>query len=215
MKSIAKALLEIEAVTLRPNDPFIWSSGMLSPIYCDNRLTLSYPVVRRSIADGLVELIEKHYRGVEVVAGTSTAGIPHAAWVSEKLDLPMVYVRNSAKGHGKGNVIEGNIAKGQKVVVIEDLISTGGSAIDAALQLQKAGATVLGVAAIFTYGMKKGTDSFSQNEIEYHTLTNFNELLTCATETGMIEKREVQALLNWRDHPTSDEWLEQLKNLSV
>ncbi|WP_377889299.1 orotate phosphoribosyltransferase [Alkalihalobacillus sp. R86527] len=215
MKSIASALLDIQAVTLKPNDPFTWSSGLLSPIYCDNRLTLSYPAVRREIAEGLASKIQTHYPNVDVVAGTATAGIPHAAWVSEKLDLPMIYVRSSAKGHGKGNVIEGKIIEGQKVVVIEDLISTGGSAIDAALQLRSAGAEVLGVVAIFTYGLEKGTENFSEHSIESHTLTNFDELLTCATETGMIKEREVQSLLNWRANPSSEEWVKQLKNLSV
>ncbi|MCA0988011.1 orotate phosphoribosyltransferase [Guptibacillus algicola] len=215
MKSIAKALLDIQAVTLRPNDPFTWSSGLLSPIYCDNRLTLSYPSVRREIAKGLSSLILSQYPKADVVAGTATAGIPHAAWVSDKLDLPMVYVRSSAKGHGKGNVIEGKIIKGQKVVVIEDLISTGGSAIDAALQLRKAGAEVLGVIAIFTYGMEKGSENFHEHNIEWHTLTNFDELLTSATETGMIKEREVQSLLNWRADPSSEEWVKQLNNLSV
>ncbi|MDP4551169.1 orotate phosphoribosyltransferase [Alkalihalobacillus macyae] len=215
MKSIAKALLDIEAVSLQPRQPFTWSSGLLSPIYCDNRLTLSYPRVRKEIAEGLVAIIRNHYSEAEVIAGTATAGIPHAAWVSDHLDLPMVYVRGSAKGHGKGNVIEGKVSKGQKVVVIEDLISTGGSAIDAVKQLQSAGAEVLGVAAIFTYGMEKGREQFATEQIAWQTLTNFDELLTSAVETGMIEQREVQSLLNWRDNPASTEWLEQLKNLSV
>ncbi|WP_226658342.1 orotate phosphoribosyltransferase [Pseudalkalibacillus hwajinpoensis] len=215
MKSIAKALLEIEAVSLQPNNPFTWSSGLLSPIYCDNRLTLSFPKIRKEIARGLVAMVKEKYADVEVIAGTATAGIPHAAWVSDLLDLPMVYVRGSAKGHGKGNVIEGKVEKGQKVVVIEDLVSTGGSAIDAVKQLEAAGANVLGVAAIFTYGMKKGTEQFASAEIAWDTLTNFDELLTCAVETGMIEEREVQSLLHWRDNPSSTEWLEQLKDLSV
>lgn len=215
MKSIAKALLDIEAISLQPRQPFTWSSGLLSPIYCDNRLTLSYPRVRKEIAEGLVALIRNHYPEAEVIAGTATAGIPHAAWVSDHLDLPMVYVRGSAKGHGKGNVIEGKVSKGQKVVVIEDLISTGGSAIDAVKQLQSVGAEVLGVAAIFTYGMEKGREQFATEQIAWQTLTNFDELLTSAVETGMIEQREVQSLLNWRDNPASTEWLEQLKNLSV
>ncbi|MDQ0482829.1 orotate phosphoribosyltransferase [Guptibacillus hwajinpoensis] len=215
MKSIAKALLDIEAVSLQPRKPYTWSSGLLSPIYCDNRLTLSYPRVRKEIAEGLVAIIRNHYPEAEVIAGTATAGIPHAAWVSDHLDLPMVYVRGSAKGHGKGNVIEGKVSKGQKVVVIEDLISTGGSAIDAVKQLQSAGAEVLGVAAIFTYGMEKGREQFATEQITWQTLTNFDELLTSAVETGMIEQREVQSLLNWRDNPASTEWLEQLKNLSV
>ncbi len=215
MKSIAKALLDIKAVSLQPKQPFTWSSGLLSPIYCDNRLTLSYPSVRKEIAKGLVGLVKDQYPEAEVIAGTATAGIPHAAWVSDQLDLPMVYVRGSAKGHGKGNVIEGKVGEGQKVVVIEDLISTGGSAIDAVKQLQAAGATVLGVAAIFTYGMEKGREQFSTEGIQWDTLTNFDELLTCAVEKGMIEQREVQSLLNWRDNPASTEWLEQLKDLSV
>lgn len=215
MKSIAKALLDVEAVSLQPRQPFTWSSGLLSPIYCDNRLTLSYPRVRKEIAEGLVAIIRNHYPEAEVIAGTATAGIPHAAWVSDHLDLPMVYVRGSAKGHGKGNVIEGKVSKGQKVVVIEDLISTGGSAIDAVKQLQYAGAEVLGVAAIFTYGMEKGREQFAAEQIAWHALTTFDELLTSAVETGMIEQREVQSLLNWRDNPVSTEWLEQLKNLSV
>ena len=215
MKSIAKALLEIKAVSLQPTNPFTWSSGLLSPIYCDNRLTLSYPNVRKEIARGLVAMVKEKYADVEVIAGTATAGIPHAAWVSDLLDLPMVYVRGSAKGHGKGNVIEGKVEEGQKVVVIEDLVSTGGSAIDAVKQLEAAGAKVLGVAAIFTYGMKKGAEQFASAEIAWDTLTNFDELLTCAVETGMIEEREVQSLLHWRDNPSSKEWLEQLKDLSV
>ncbi|MCA0174371.1 orotate phosphoribosyltransferase [Bacillus sp. RAR_GA_16] len=215
MKSIAKALLEIKAVSLQPNNPFTWSSGLLSPIYCDNRLTLSYPNVRKEIARGLVAMVKEKYANAEVIAGTATAGIPHAAWVSDLLDLPMVYVRGSAKGHGKGNVIEGKVEEGEKVVVIEDLVSTGGSAIDAVKQLEAAGANVLGVAAIFTYGMKKGAEQFASAEIAWDTLTNFDELLTCAVETGMIEEREVQSLLHWRDNPSSKEWLEQLKDLSV
>ncbi|MCA0990166.1 orotate phosphoribosyltransferase [Pseudalkalibacillus hwajinpoensis] len=215
MKSIAKALLEIEAVSLQPNNPFTWSSGLLSPIYCDNRLTLSYPKVRKEIARGLAAMVKEKYADAEVIAGTATAGIPHAAWVSDLLDLPMVYVRGSAKGHGKGNVIEGKVEEGQKVVVIEDLVSTGGSAIEAVKQLEAAGANVLGVAAIFTYGMKKGAEQFASAEIAWDTLTNFDELLTCAVETGMIEEREVQSLLHWRDNPSSKEWLEQLKDLSV
>ncbi|QHA91732.1 orotate phosphoribosyltransferase [Bacillus sp. N1-1] len=215
MKSIAKALLEIKAVSLQPNNPFTWSSGLLSPIYCDNRLTLSYPKVRKEIASGLVDMVKEKYADAEVIAGTATAGIPHAAWVSDLLDLPMVYVRGSAKGHGKGNVIEGKVEVGQKVVVIEDLVSTGGSAIEAVKQLEAAGANVLGVAAIFTYGMKKGAEQFASAEIAWDTLTNFDELLTCAVETGMIEEREVQSLLHWRDNPSSKEWLEQLKDLSV
>ncbi|WP_371017453.1 orotate phosphoribosyltransferase [Pseudalkalibacillus sp. JSM 102089] len=215
MKSIAKALLEIEAVSLQPNNPFTWSSGLLSPIYCDNRLTLSYPKVRKEIARGLATMVKEKYPDAEVIAGTATAGIPHAAWVSDVLDLPMVYVRGSAKVHGKGNVIEGKVDDGQKVVVIEDLVSTGGSAIDAVKQLQSAGANVLGVAAIFTYGMKKGAEQFAAERIAWDTLTNFDELLTSAVETGMIEEREVQSLLHWRDNPSSTEWLEQLKDLSV
>src|SRR6476619_2258306 len=151
-KEIASHLLEIGAVFLQPNDPFTWSSGMKSPIYCDNRLTLSYPHIRQDIARGLQQLIEEHFPGTDVIAGTATAGIPHAAWVSDKLNLPMCYVRSKAKEHGKGNQIEGQVKENQRVVVIEDLISTGGSAITAVDALREAGCDVLGIVSIFTYG---------------------------------------------------------------
>ena len=155
-KDIAESLLEIKAVSLRPNDPFTWTSGIQSPIYCDNRLTLSYPEIRRKIAAGLAEIITEKFPGTDLIAGTATAGIPHAAWVSELLNLPMCYVRSKAKGHGKGNQIEGNAASGQKVVVVEDLISTGGSVITAVEALREAGCNVLGVVSIFTYELEKG-----------------------------------------------------------
>ena len=163
---IAEKLLEINAVALKPNDPFTWTSGLRSPIYCDNRLTLSYPAVRREIAEGLQTLILENFPEAEVIAGTATAGIPHAAWVSELLKEPMCYVRSNAKGHGKGNQIEGKVEKGQKVVVVEDLISTGGSVITAVQALREAGCEVLGVVSIFTYGLEKGKEAFAQEELK-------------------------------------------------
>ena len=169
-KLIAEKLLSIHAVALKPNEPFTWTSGLRSPIYCDNRLTLSYPEVRREIAKGLQSLIQENYPGAEIIAGTATAGIPHAAWVSELLNLPMCYVRSSAKGHGKGNQIEGKVEKGQKVVVVEDLISTGGSVITAVQALREAGCEVLGVVSIFTYGLEKGKEAFAQEEISVNRL---------------------------------------------
>ncbi|MER2237119.1 MAG: orotate phosphoribosyltransferase, partial [Psychrobacillus sp.] len=162
---IAKALLEIGAVELKPNDPFTWASGIESPIYCDNRITMSSPVIRKDIAKGLAEAIQKNFPETEALAGTATAGIPHAAWVSDVLELPMMYVRSKAKEHGRGNQIEGKIVTGQKVVVVEDLISTGGSSLTAVEALQKAGLEVLGVVSIFTYGLPKAEESFKEAEI--------------------------------------------------
>lgn len=161
-KAIAKDLLTIEAVFLRPNEPFTWASGIKSPIYCDNRMTMSYPAVRKAIASGLAAQIKEHFPDVEVIAGTATAGIPHAAWVADILDLPMVYIRSKAKDHGKGNQIEGRITEGQKMVVIEDLISTGGSVLEACEAAAREGANVLGVAAIFTYELPQGLNNFEK-----------------------------------------------------
>ena len=175
-KEIAEALLEIEAVSLQPDQPFTWSSGLKSPIYCDNRLTLSYPEVRRKVADGLKNMISEHFPKAEMVAGTATAGIPHAAWVSELLDLPMSYVRSKAKGHGKGNQIEGKVTEGQKVVVVEDLISTGGSVIEAVEALREAGCEVLGVVSIFTYELDKGIQQLKSANITAYSLTDFTTL---------------------------------------
>ena len=199
-RKIAKNLLEIEAVALRPNDYFTWTSGIKSPIYCDNRITMSYPKIRREIAAGLSEVIKKNFPEVEVVAGTATAGIPHAAWVSEVLDLPMIYVRDSAKKHGKTNQIEGRLLEGQKVVIIEDLISTGLSSLKVAKALEKAGAVVLGVVAIFSYELKKAQDAFAEAKVEYHTLTNYNFLIEEAVASNYIKQEDVEKLLEWRNN---------------
>jgi len=203
-KEIASSLLEIGAVTLKPNDPFTWSSGLQSPIYCDNRLTLSYPEVRGKIAEGLQGLIENHFPDAEVVAGTATAGIPHAAWVSDRMKLPMSYVRSKAKGHGKGNQIEGKVTPGQKVVVVEDLISTGGSVINAVDALREAGCEVLGAVAIFTYELEKGKELVHEAGVEVHSLTNFTTLAEVARERDEISAEELANLAAWRKNPA--EW---------
>jgi orotate phosphoribosyltransferase len=203
-KKIAAMLLEINAVALKPNDPFTWTSGIRSPIYCDNRLTLSYPAIRREIAAGLIKLIEDYFPEAEIIAGTATAGIPHAAWVSEKLDLPMCYVRSKAKGHGKGNQIEGKVMSGQKVVVVEDLISTGGSVITAVQALRGAGCEVLGAISIFTYGLEKGKQMLKNEEIRTESLTNFATLVDVAIEKEYISQNDQENLLSWSNDPT--EW---------
>ena len=199
-RKIAKHLLDIEAVALRPNDYFTWTSGIKSPIYCDNRITMSYPAIRREIAAGMSEVIKAKFPEVEVVAGTATAGIPHAAWVSEVLDLPMIYVRDSAKKHGKTNQIEGRLLEGQKVVIIEDLISTGLSSLKVAKALEEAGAVVLGVVAIFSYELKKALDAFAADKVEYHTLTNYNYLIEEAVASDYIKQEDVEKLLEWRNN---------------
>ena len=198
-RKLAKELLAIEAVALRPNDYFTWTSGIKSPIYCDNRITMSYPSIRREIAAGMVEVIKEKYPAVEVVAGTATAGIPHAAWVSELLDLPMIYVRDSAKKHGKTNQIEGRVLEGQKVVIIEDLISTGLSSLKVAKALKEAGAEVLGVVAIFSYELKKAQDAFEEAGVEYITLTNYPVLVEEAVASDFIHQDDVEKLLEWRN----------------
>ena len=198
-RKLAKELLAIEAVALRPNDYFTWTSGIKSPIYCDNRITMSYPSIRREIAAGMVEVIKEKYPAVEVVAGTATAGIPHAAWVSELLDLPMIYVRDSAKKHGKTNQIEGRVLEGQKVVIIEDLISTGLSSLKVAKALREAGAEVLGVVAIFSYELKKAQDAFEDAGVEYITLTNYPVLVEEAVAIEYIHQDDVEKLLEWRN----------------
>ena len=199
-RKIAKHLLDIEAVALRPNDYFTWTSGIKSPIYCDNRITMSYPAIRREIAAGMSEVIKAKFPEVEVVAGTATAGIPHAAWVSDVLDLPMIYVRDSAKKHGKTNQIEGRLLEGQKVVIIEDLISTGLSSLKVAKALEEAGAVVLGVVAIFSYELKKAQDAFVADKVEYHTLTNYNYLIEEAVVSDYIKQEDVEKLLEWRNN---------------
>ena len=198
-RKLAKELLAIEAVALRPNDYFTWTSGIKSPIYCDNRITMSYPSIRREIAAGMVEVIKEKYPAVEVIAGTATAGIPHAAWVSELLDLPMIYVRDSAKKHGKTNQIEGRVLEGQKVVIIEDLISTGLSSLKVAKALREAGAEVLGVVAIFSYELKKAQDAFEEAGVEYITLTNYPVLVEEAVAIEYIHQDDVEKLLEWRN----------------
>ncbi|MEK5443192.1 MULTISPECIES: orotate phosphoribosyltransferase [unclassified Fredinandcohnia] len=200
-KEIAAHLLEIGAVFLQPNEPFTWSSGLKSPIYCDNRMTLSFPQVRREIAKGLSELIKIHYPEVEVIAGTATAGIPHAAWVSDVLNIPMCYVRSKAKAHGKGNQIEGKVVKGQKVVVIEDLISTGGSAITAAEALREAGCEVLGIVAIFSYQLPAATASLEAANISAHTLTDYPTLINVALDKNVVSENDIESLKSWRENP--------------
>ncbi|WP_077617763.1 orotate phosphoribosyltransferase [Bacillus sinesaloumensis] len=200
-KEIAEHLLEIGAVFLQPNDPFTWSSGLKSPIYCDNRMTLSFPHVRKRIAKGLSDLIQTHYPEAEVIAGTATAGIPHAAWVSDLLDLPMCYVRSKAKAHGKGNQIEGKVVQGQKVVVIEDLISTGGSAITAAEALREAGCEVLGIVSIFSYQLQKAKSNLDAARVQVHTLTDYSTLIEVALEKTVVSENDIESLKSWRENP--------------
>ncbi|WP_019152844.1 orotate phosphoribosyltransferase [Robertmurraya massiliosenegalensis] len=206
-KIIAERLLEIEAVALKPEEPFTWSSGLKSPIYCDNRLTLSYPHVRKEIANGLKELIEENFPTAELVAGTATAGIPHAAWVSDLLDLPMCYVRSKAKGHGKGKQIEGKAVEGQKVVVVEDLISTGGSVITAVAALREAGCDVLGVVSIFTYELEKGKELLAEANITAYSLSDFSTLIEVAEAKGRIQQKDLESLTEWKMDPA--EWGKQ------
>lgn len=198
---IAGNLLEIGAVTLRPNEPFTWTSGIISPIYCDNRLTMGYPAIRDRIAEGFAALIREHYPNAEIIAGTATAGIPHAAWVAQKLNLPMAYIRDKAKGHGKQNKIEGRIAPGQKVVVIEDLISTGGSSLKAALAVKDVGADALGVLAIFTYQFAQAEQAFAEAGIPLRTLSNYSALVDEARKQGTITDEQVSLLQSWRESP--------------
>lgn len=198
---IAKELLAIQAVFLSPQDPFTWASGIKSPIYCDNRITMSYPAVRKQISKGLAKLIAAQYPTVEVIAGTATAGIPHAAWVAERLDLPMIYIRSKAKDHGKGNQIEGKIRPGQKIVVIEDLISTGGSVLEACQAAQREGADVLGVVAIFTYELEKGVENFEKAGISLTTLTNYSTLIETALQQDYIKREELALLKEWKKDP--------------
>lgn len=204
-EQIAKDLLSIEAVSLSPDEPFTWASGLKSPIYCDNRVTMSYPEVRRAIAQGLAAKIKEEFPNVEVIAGTATAGIPHAAWVAEILDLPMVYIRSKAKDHGRGNQIEGRITKGQKMVVIEDLISTGGSVLEAAAAAKREGADVLGVAAIFTYELAKGKKNFEETNTPLTTLTNYSTLIESALQENYINQEQLELLKKWRKDP--ENWL--------
>lgn len=204
---IARDLLSIGAVFLRPEDPFTWASGIKSPIYCDNRLTLTSPRVRANVEAGLARLITEKFPEVEVIMGTSTAGIAHAAITATILDLPMGYVRGSAKDHGRTNQIEGKLVPGQKVVVVEDLISTGGSCIDVVHILREAGADVLGVVSIFTYGMKAGKDKFIEIGVPVYSLSNFDVLVYVAAEEGYIKTEDINRLVVFRDNPRDEGWM--------
>ena len=208
-EEIAEALLSIQAVFLRPKDPFTWASGIHSPIYCDNRLTLSFPEVRRKIEKGLAELVREHFPEASALFGTSTAGIAHAALTAEILDLPMGYVRGSAKDHGRQNQIEGALSEGQPVVVVEDLISTGGSVIDCVEVLRKNGAQVLGVVSIFTYGMEKGKKRLKEADVGNYSLCDLDSLLPVAAGKGYIEEKEVAKLLRFRDNPSDESWMQE------
>lgn len=201
ISTIPEELLRIGAVTIRPKQPYTWSSGLKSPIYCDNRLTISYPEVRREIIDALVTMIKTYYPEVEVIAGTATAGIPHAAWVADRLDLPMVYIRSEAKKHGAGKQIEGVCKLGAKVVVIEDLISTGQSVIDAVNVSRTEGAEVLGVAAVFTYELALGKSAFADLNIENHSVTDISSLVQAALHNDVIEEEDLKTLEKWKKNP--------------
>lgn len=206
-QTIAHDLLSIGAVFLRPDKPFTWASGIKSPIYCDNRLTLTAPEVRTHVEDGLVDLICKHYPGVEVLMGTSTAGIAHAAITAHLMGLPMGYVRSGAKDHGRQNQIEGRLEPGQKVVVVEDLISTGGSVIEVVKVLQEAGAQVLGITSIFTYGMEKRLRRLAEAGVENHSLTNFDVIAQIAAEENYIRPEDVARLIAFRNNPSDESWI--------
>ena len=206
-KLIAKDLLSIKAVFFRPEEPFTWASGIKSPIYCDNRLTLTAPEVRTLVEQGLVEVVKENYPECEVLMGTSTAGIAHAAIVGHMMNLSMGYVRSSAKDHGRTNQIEGKLLPGQKVVVIEDLISTAGSAIDCVKVLREAGAEVRGVASIFTYGMQKGLDKLAANDVKNVSLCNLDALVEVAAETGYIKEEDKERILKFRDNPSDEGWM--------
>lgn len=206
--TVAKNLLKIKAVFLKPNDPFTWASGIKSPIYCDNRMTLSYPEVRKVIENGLAETIKAKFPDVEVIEGTSTAGIAHAAIVSEILGLPMGYVRGGAKDHGRGNQIEGIIPEGKKVVVVEDLISTAGSSLEVVEVLKAAGANVLGIVSIFTYGLQKGIDRLNAANCINYSLSNFQTLVEVAAEENYISIEDIQKVLKFQKNPSDPSWME-------
>ena len=205
-KRIAKDLLSIKAVFLRPEQPFIWASGIKSPVYCDNRLTLTAPAVRLDIENGLAELVKTHFPEAEVLMGTSTAGIAHAAITAHILDMPMGYVRSGAKDHGRQNQIEGRLEKGQKVVVVEDLISTGGSVLEVVDVLRNAGAEVLGIVSIFTYGMEKGLKRLADANVKNVSLTNFDCIAEVAAEEGYIKPEDIKRLIAFRNKPSDESW---------
>ncbi len=206
-KIIAKDLLKIKAVFFRPEEPFTWASGIKSPVYCDNRLTLTSPDVRLDVENGLAKLIKENYPDAEVLMGTSTAGIAHAAITAHILGMPMGYVRSGAKDHGRQNQIEGKLEKGQKVVVVEDLISTGGSVIEVVNVLREAGAEVLGIVSIFTYGMKKGIERLKEAEVKNISLTNFDTIAEVAAEEGYIKTEDIKKLIAFRNNPSDESWI--------
>ncbi|MBR5366018.1 MAG: orotate phosphoribosyltransferase [Clostridia bacterium] len=204
---IAKDLLSIKAVFFRPEEPFTWASGIKSPVYCDNRLTLTAPEVRTDVEQGLASLIREHYPDVEVLMGTSTAGIAHAAITAHLMGLPMGYVRSGAKDHGRQNQIEGRLLPGQKVVVVEDLISTGGSVIEVVNVLREAGADVCGIVSIFTYGMKKGLERLAEAKVQNVSLTNFDVIAEVAAEEHYIRPEDIARLIAFRDNPSDESWI--------
>lgn len=202
-RELAAHLLDINAVILRPNEPFKWSSGWNSPIYCDNRLTLRHPAIRKKIAQHFSAFIKENYPDVDVITGTATAGIPHAAWVAQDMDKPMAYVRAKAKVHGMGNQIEGGVDKGQSTIVIEDLISTGGSAISVLEALQFVGAKVSAVVSIFTYGFDKAQERFDEINVPVYSLTDYNTLIDVAIEKGIVNEKDLELLSSWRTAPAT------------
>lgn len=204
---IAKDLLKIKAVFFRPEEPFTWASGIKSPVYCDNRLTLTAPEVRTDVEKGLAQLVKENYPDAEVLMGTSTAGIAHAAITAHLLDMPMGYVRSGAKDHGRQNQIEGKLEKGQKVVVVEDLISTGGSVIEVVNVLRDAGADVLGVVSIFTYGMQKGLDRLKEANVKNVSLTDFDHIAEVAAQEGYIKPEDIKRLIAFRNNPSDESWI--------
>ena len=206
-KRIAADLLKIKAVFLRPEEPFTWASGIKSPIYCDNRLTLTSVEVRNDVEEGLAALVKEHFPEAEVLMGTSTAGIAHAAITAHLLSMPMGYVRSGNKDHGRQNQIEGKLEKGQKVVVVEDLISTGGSVIDVVDALREAGAEVLGIVSIFTYGMKKGLDRLAEANVVNYSLTNLDCIAEIAEQQGYIKEGDKEKLINFRNNPSDESWI--------
>ena len=206
-KKIARDLLSIGAVFFRPDEPFTWASGIKSPVYCDNRLTLSAPAVRQDVEEGLATLVKENYPDAEALFGTSTAGIAHAAITAHLLGLPMGYVRSGAKDHGRKNRIEGKLEKGEKVVVVEDLISTGGSVIEVVDALREEGAEVLGIVSIFTYGMQKGLDRLADANVKNVSLTNFDVVAKVAAEEGFIRESDVERLIAFRNNPSDESWI--------
>lgn len=204
---VAKALLEIKAVFFRPEEPFTWASGIKSPVYCDNRLILTAPEKRTLVENAIAETVKSEYHDCEVLMGTSTAGIAHAAIAAEILGMPMGYVRSGAKDHGRQNQIEGRLEKGQKVVVVEDLISTGGSVLEVVDVLRKAGAEVLGIVSIFTYGMQKGIDRLAAANVKNVSLTNFDFIAKAAAENGYIKQEDIEKLIKFRNNPSDESWI--------